>query len=75
MKLLITAPHLKDEQQRAVYEMLTSQVQTYAGFQDHSTDERKGVEAMTEAIVESYMQLFKNVRIGRETGNAVCVEV
>ena len=53
--------------------MLASQVQMYAAFQDHSTDKRKGVTALTEAIVKSYRLLLENVYIGGRTGNAVCV--
>ena len=65
-------PHLKEEQQRALYKMLASQVQTYAEFQDHST---KGVGAMKAAIVKNYQLLLKNVDIEGRTGNAVCVSV
>lgn len=65
-------PHLKEEQQRALYKMLASQVQTYAEFQDHSIDTLKGVGAMKAAIVKSYLLLLKNVDIEGRTGN-VCV--
>ena len=44
--------------------MLASQVQTYAEFQDHSSDKQKGVGAMTEAIIQSYGLLLKNVHMG-----------
>ncbi|XP_015765567.1 PREDICTED: uncharacterized protein LOC107344434 [Acropora digitifera] len=64
VKLLITAPVLEGEKQRIVYEMLASQVQTFAECLDHSTDKQKGVGAMTESIIRTYGLLLENVGMG-----------
>ena len=56
----MTSLGLKDEKEKLVYKMLHSQVQAYAAFQTHSTDEQKGVGAMTEAIMQSYEQFRKH---------------
>ena len=47
-----------------VYEMLASQVQTYAECLDHSTDKQKGVGAMTESIIRTYGLFLENIRMG-----------
>ena len=65
-------PHIKEKQQRAIYEVIASQVQTYAELQDHSTDKHKRVAVMTEAIVQTCELLLENVDIEGRTGN-VCV--
>ncbi|XP_067020800.1 uncharacterized protein [Acropora muricata] len=65
IKHLVTMPRLKKEQQRALYKMLASQVQTYAEFQDHSI---KGVGAMKAAIEKNYHLLLENVDIEGRTG-------
>ena len=57
-------PHLKEEQQRAIYRMLAVQVQTYQEFQDHSTDKEKGLAALIESIIKTYELLLKNCRMG-----------
>ena len=54
---------LKEEKRRAVFEMLTKQVQTHAEFQDHSTDKLKGVGKLTAAIVTNYGLLFEGYEI------------
>ena len=63
INLIITAPHLTKEQQRAVYRMLASQVQTYQEFQDHSIDKQKGVGALTESIIKTYELLLESFKI------------
>ena len=63
INLIITAPHLTKEQQRAVYRMLASQVQTYQEFQDHSIDKQKGVGALTESIIKTYELLHESFKI------------
>ena len=55
---------LEGEKQRIVYEMLASQVQTFAECLDHSTDKQKGVGAMTESIIRTYGLLLENVGMG-----------
>ncbi|XP_067020807.1 uncharacterized protein [Acropora muricata] len=64
VKLLITSPALEGEKQRIVYDMLASQVQTYAECLDHSTDKQKGVGAMTESIIKTYGLFLENVGMG-----------
>ena len=61
--LIITAPNLTEEQQRAVYRMLAVQVQTYQEFQDHSMDKQKGVGALTESIIKTYGLLLDSFKI------------
>ena len=64
VKLIISAPALEARKQILVEEILASHVQPYAEFQDHSSDKQKGVGAMTEAIIQSYGLLLKNVYMG-----------
>ena len=57
---MTSPPGLEDEKQTILYKMLQSQVEAYAEFQTHSTDKQKGVGAMTEAIMQNYVQFLKD---------------
>ena len=52
IKLLISAPHLNEEQSKAVYTMLSMQVKTYVEVHDHPTDKLKGLGALVKFITE-----------------------
>ena len=62
--LLISAPHLNEEQSKAVYTMLSMQVKTYVEVHDHPTDKLKGLGALAKFITETYKVFFKRADVG-----------
>ena len=63
INLIIAGSPLTKEQQRVVYGLLASQVQTYQEFQDHSIDRQKGVGALTESIIKTYKLLLESMKM------------
>ncbi|XP_074624513.1 uncharacterized protein LOC141882463 [Acropora palmata] len=62
--LLISAPHLNEEQSKAVHTMLSMQVKTYVEVHDHPTDKLKGLGALAKFITETYKVFFKRADVG-----------
>ncbi|XP_015754287.1 PREDICTED: uncharacterized protein LOC107333936 isoform X2 [Acropora digitifera] len=62
--LLISAPHLNEEQSKAVHTMLSMQVKTFVEVHDHPTDKLKGLGALAKFITETYKVFFKRADVG-----------
>ena len=62
--LLISAPHLNEEQSKAVHNMLSVQVETYVEVYDHPTDKLKGLGALAKFITETYKVFIKHADVG-----------
>ncbi|XP_044179055.1 uncharacterized protein LOC114951997 isoform X2 [Acropora millepora] len=62
--LLISAPHLNEEQSKAVHNMLSVQVETYVEVHDHPTDKLKGLGALAKFITETYKVFIKHADVG-----------
>ncbi|XP_015754272.1 PREDICTED: uncharacterized protein LOC107333922 [Acropora digitifera] len=69
IKCIITIPVLEKEKQKVIFEMFAQQVQTYAEFQDHSSDKLQGVGRLIAAMVANYRLLFK----GTEKGSLIII--
>ncbi|XP_067020803.1 uncharacterized protein [Acropora muricata] len=62
--LFISAPHLNEEQSKAVHTMLSMQVKTYVEVHDHPTDKLKGLGALATFITDTYKVFFKRADVG-----------
>ncbi|XP_044166994.1 myosin-11-like [Acropora millepora] len=69
IKCIITIPVLEKEKQKVIFEMFDQQVQTYAEFQDHSSDKLQGVGRLIAAMLANYRLLFK----GTEKGSLIII--